>query len=105
MQQRKTADTPATVTSVQQQMEAELLEPIEHAQYRRAVGQILRLAHDRIDIQFAAIEAARCMKAPTLLDMTRIKRIIRHLKLRPKQGLLFELERMPSELTVTGDSD
>lgn len=105
MQQCKTADTPAAVTSMQQQLAAALLGPAENAQYRRAVGQILHLAHERHDIQYAAKEAARSMQAPKVLDMTRAKRIVRYLKLGPKQCLLFELETNPTELTVTVDGD
>ena len=105
LQQCKMADTPAAVASMQQRQEAELLGAAEHAQYRRAVGQILYLAHDRIDIQFAAKEAARSMQCPAVLDMTRVKRIVRYLRLRPKQSLMFELVTMPTELSVTVDSD
>ena len=105
MQQCKTADTPAAVTSMQQQLAVEILRAAEHSQYRRAVGQILDLAPDRIHIQYAAKEAARSMQCPTVLDMTRFKRIVRYLRQRPKQCQMFELTTMPTELTVTADSD
>ncbi|CAE8582362.1 unnamed protein product [Polarella glacialis] len=73
--------------------------------YRRGGGQVMYIAHDRPDLQFAAKEVARAMAKPTSLDVTKLKRIARYLKQYPTMTLVLELEELPEALTVYVDSD
>ncbi|CAE8735976.1 unnamed protein product [Polarella glacialis] len=73
--------------------------------YRREGGQVIDIAHDRPDLQFAAKEVARAMAHSTSLDLTKLKRIVRYLKQYPMRTFVLELKGLPEALTVFVDSD
>ncbi|CAE8585279.1 unnamed protein product, partial [Polarella glacialis] len=111
LQQAHTVTVPAVNYTDKQREEAtELPEQPEGdepsgSNYRRGGGQVMYVAHDRPDLQFAAKEAARAMAKPTSLDVTKLKRIARYLKQYPAMTLVLELEEFPEALTVYVDSD
>ncbi|CAE8594547.1 unnamed protein product [Polarella glacialis] len=111
LQQAHTVTVPAVNYTDKQREEAtELPEQPEGdepsgSNYRRGGGQVMDVAHDRPDLQFAAKEVARAMAKPTSLDVTKLKRIARYLKQYPTMTLVLELEELPEALTVYVDSD
>ena len=58
--------------------------------------RINRLAMDRIDLLFAAKEAARLMIKPTKIAMDMVKRIGRYLKGNPRVVNIYKWQEPPS---------
>ena len=85
--------------------EMEQLGRLDAAKYV-SVGALLNyIAPDRADIQWAVKEVLRRSSAPSKADETRIKRICRYLRGRPRVVIRFGWQAMPSGITTLVDSD
>eukprot|EP00971_Amphidinium_carterae_P060547 1198253-Amphidinium_carterae.1 len=55
------------------------LAPEEHSMFRTAVGKLLCLDLDRVDISYAVVQLSRSLSNPVELDMMHLRRCVRHL--------------------------
>jgi hypothetical protein len=77
----------------------------EARRYKSLAARLNYLATDRVDIQFAVCAIARGMANPSLEDWTRLKRLGRYLKYRPKLVNHFGFQEHYTQLRVQTDSD
>jgi hypothetical protein len=71
--------TPVVKYSAKELANSMELEGAEATAYRGVAGLGIHLGHDRLDVQFAAKEAARSMSHPRQCDWWRVKRMSRYL--------------------------
>ena len=58
----------------------DLLNEVQHRQYRRVVGRLQWIAPVRPDLCYAVKELARALSAPTVEDWFKFKHVLRYLK-------------------------
>ena len=63
------------------------------------------VAQDRVDLQYASKELARCMQEPTQWDLEQLNRPVRYFKGQPRQVQRFAQQAQPERLVVYTDSD
>ena len=81
VEKSKKVDTPLVAYTHGQQEAAEELDREGVHEYRSLLGKEMYVAWDRPDIQYATNVAARSCARPTTLDMMRVKRIARYLRI------------------------
>ncbi|CAE7245381.1 unnamed protein product [Symbiodinium sp. CCMP2592] len=104
----KPVTTPAekqTLQSVLASMTMPPLPPDQASLYRSVVMRASYLSQDRADIAEAVKTLARRMQSPTEYDMSRLKRLGRYLKGRPRVQILFRPQQMFTKLRCYVDSD
>ena len=104
----KPVTTPAekqTLQSVLASMSMPTLPPDQASLYRSVVMRASYLSQDRADIAEAVKTLARRMQSPTEYDLTRLKRLGRYLKGRPRVQILFRPQQMFTKLRCYVDSD
>ena len=75
------------------------------ARYRACVGQLMYLALDRLDLQYAAGQLARHMADPSADDEAHLRRAVRYVRDRPTASLRLGAQELPTHLTVMVDAD
>ena len=75
------------------------------SEYRAVAARGNYLAQDRFDIQFASKEISRFTSKPESEDWLRAKRLARYLKDSARVVVRFDLQEMPSTITVWSDTD
>ena len=107
LQDAKNMSTPATRPTVQAELEAEALTAEEVKAYRSALGKLMYLAIDYLDLCFAVNTLARKASRPSKLDATKLKRTIRYLRGHQKVDWLFIMLEgiFPTVLQVFVDAD
>ena len=83
----------------------ELLGPEEARIYRGVAARLNYIAPDRCDISYAVKESARCMSAPTVAGLQRLKKIGKYLIGKPRLVSYFQWQDMPTRVTTFTDSD
>ena len=73
--------------------------------YKSVVARLNYFAPLRPDVLFAVRECAKSMARPTVSSMTKLKRIARYLKGKPRLQVLFPVESNVREIAVYRDSD
>jgi hypothetical protein len=101
----KSVTSPGIKRTAEELERSEDLGPAEASLFRSVCMRINYLAMDRIDLLFAAKEAARWMSRPTQTALEMVKRIGRYLMRRPRVVQQFVQQTEPSVLTVACDSD
>ena len=81
------------------------LGPEDGTRYRAITARLNYLAHDRPDIRYATMRLCSRMSAPTVGDMTRLKRVVRYLLAVPRVCQKFQWQDAGSEIHVCTDSD
>ena len=87
---------------------SEELSKTEAKSYRSIAARCIYLSSDRPDLQFAVKEACREMSVPTASSWSKLVRIAKYLKLKPRVVWKFDFQLMPAVLDVcipmpTGD--
>ena len=73
--------------------------------YRGVVARLNYIAPERVDIQYAAKEAARSMSRPRQKDWHALVRLGKYLKGRPRMVLKYEWQALEGTVTTYTDSD
>ena len=97
--------TPAVKYSGKEIARSEELEGAEATAYRGVAGLAIHLGHDRIDVQYAAKEAARSMSHPHQCDWWRVKRLSKYLHHHRSVWQKFVCSDDPLQIEVTVDAD
>jgi len=103
MEKCKGVLTPGTVSSKVEDTQS--LSSEEHHLYRRGVGILLWLSHDRIDIQYSVKQLCAKASSPNQWDLIRLKRLIRYLSCHEGFTLVFEPNNQTNCLIGHSDSD
>ena len=82
-----------------------LLNGAQATLYRAVAARLNYLSPDRPDIAYSVKEAARAMSAPRESHMTKIKKLGRYLKGKPRLICKFRWQDEPDTLTTFTDSD
>lgn len=77
---------------------------VDRGRYQRLVGRLIYLAHTRPDIGFSVSVVSQHMNNPTEEHMDAVTRILRYLKMKPGNGLLFK-KSDSRDLEVYTDAD
>jgi len=108
LSQCKGVTTPSVKKTVAQE-EAELgLPPLpakEATLFRSVLMRLSYVGQDRPDLGEALKCLSRRMVSPSEADMTRLKRVCRYLRYRPRAVIRFRTQDMPGEVNVEVDSD
>ena len=99
--------TPGTKDDAEDDEEdgEERLPPSQATLYRALTARANYLSMDRPEISYAVKELSRGMTAPTLSDWSRLKRLGRYLKKRPRARIFFPHQRQTRTVTVLVDTD
>ena len=101
----KAVTSPGIKRTAEELTESPPLGAADVALFRSVCMRINYLAMDRIDLLFAAKEAARWMSKPTQVAMEMVKRIGRYLLRRPRMVQRFVQQDEPEVIKVACDSD
>lgn len=101
----KAVTSPGIKRAAEELTNSPTLGAAETALFRSVCMRINYLAMDRIDLLFAAKEAARWMSKPTQIAMEMVKWIGRYMMRRPRLVQQFVQQIEPNYLTVACDSD
>ena len=85
--------------------EGEALDWKSATSYKSAAAVINYLSGDRPDLGFAGKEVCRYVSAPTVSDLTRLKRVLRYLRGQPRVVWKYPWQQASSQLRVFSDSD
>ena len=100
------ADTPASKTVGKGVRDSD--KPLKEADaklFRTVAGTGLYLSSDRYDLSFAMKEVMRGMVRPTVLDMLKLRRVVKYLNKYPDYELVYDYQPVQEELQVFVDSD
>ena len=104
LQEAKGVTTPGTREEGRiGQDHEEKLDENEATSFRAIVARLNYLCPDRPDVSYAVKELARSMASPSKGDWSRLKRVGRYLKERPRLQQVFEWQ--PAQRTITTYSD
>ncbi len=81
------------------------LSPGDATKFRSLAARCNYLSPDRPDIQFATKEVCRAMMTPNVSDWSKLKKLIRYLKGRPRLVLNFNWTEVDVNLLCFSDSD
>ena len=102
----KAVSTPGTREEGRTQEDRdEKLNDKDSTKYRAVIARCNYLSPDRPDISYAVKELARAMSAPTRGDMTRLKRLGRYLKGKPRLQQWFLWQPVQSIMITYSDAD
>ena len=73
--------------------------------YRAVVARLNYLAQDRPDIRNVTAKLCCHMSCPKVADLTKLKRVARYLRYRPRAGQLMKWQRADAKIRVYTDSD
>ena len=101
----KAAQTPAVRHTKESNGDLQALDPEDAEKYRRSVGILLYIAHDRPDAQWSIGELAKYIQKPTAGGLQRLKRVIRYLSGTADYGIWISSKGNLEEVTAWVDSD
>ena len=78
-------------SSIQNEDESRPLTIGDSKSYRSAIGLLLCVARDRVDVMFAVKELSFCMPSPTLLALQRLRKLIGYLKSSGNTGMKLSI--------------
>ena len=85
--------------------EEEKLEPSQATRYRAMTARMNYLGQDRSEIQFAVKELGKDMSNPTKKCWSKLKRLLRYLKGRPRYRMLYAYQSHPGRIAAWSDSE
>ena len=83
---------------------AETLDAQKSHEYRSLTARLNYLAADRPDIQFAVKELCRSMSSPRELDWTRLVKVAKYLKTRPRLVMLYPWQQQGEPAVTHSDA-
>ena len=86
-------------------LESGLLSEREATLYRAIAARLNYLAQDRVDVQFAAKDAAKHMSKPATLDWLKFKRVARYLAGAPRYVQKYAWQHPKTLVNAYADSD
>jgi hypothetical protein len=105
MPECKDAPTPALKSKKESPEDFEELVDADKEIYRRCVGILLYIAHDRHDAQWSIGELAKYIKTPTMGALKKLKRLARYLKGHKKYGTWIDSKGSLDDVVAWVDSD
>ena len=85
--------------------EEEKLESSQATRYRAMTARMNYLGQDRSEIQFAIKELGKDMSNPSKKSWSKLKRLLRYLKGKPRYRMLYAYQSHPGRITAWSDSD
>ena len=99
------ANTPGIKNKKDSNEDLEELSDEEAGMFRRSVGILLYIAHDRPDCQFSIGECSKYIKTPTVGALKKLKRLIRYLHGTANYGIWFGAKGDLEDIVCWTDAD